>query len=147
MPGRIGEIVRIVAYEVVRLVEIDRLGVLRPVVNGSVNAEHGILAGCQREIIPVAGELPQCLDYRHEIPENHLAGIRVRDDPRVVGNRIVRVQCPEAERVQILGLRTVVVKYYVLVNLIVTLLGIFLAAAEVHFLYDNVPGDGADHLH
>ena len=64
MPGRIGEIVRIVAYEVVRLVEIDRLGVLRPVVNGSVKAEHGILAGCQREIIPVAGELPQCLDYR-----------------------------------------------------------------------------------
>ena len=125
MKYSVREICRVIAYEVVRLVEIDRKRVLSGMVDRTSKTYYRILSRLKREIISVTWELPYGLDKRNEID---LA-------PRVGACRVVWRKRTEAKTIEILDLEVVVMQDEVLVRLIVALFRKLLATSAVEFLY------------
>ena len=93
------------------------------------HGDHRVLPRPEREIAPLARELPYRLDYRDE------SGIRAPDRG---GIGVIGIERTEAQAVEIHRIRGVVVQYEVRVGLVGSLLGILHAASAVDFLYDYV---------
>ena len=103
MVAGVGEVFDVVADEIPRLVEVDGQRILSGMVNGSEDADNGILAGLERECLPVALYLPYGLDDRDEIRE-YRSPVIVSGYPNVRPCGIVRVGYTYSQAVQILHL-------------------------------------------
>ena len=71
------EICQVIADEIVRLVQIYRERILKTMVNGTSETDHGILARLERKIITVTRELPYCLYNRKEVREYAFSSGRI----------------------------------------------------------------------
>ena len=136
MVGRVPEVCHVIAYKVVRSVEIDRKRILLRVVYSASDAYYSVFTRLKREVITVSRELPYCLDYWYIIREDVLSCRRILGYEVVGSCRIIRRESSEAETIQILHLIVVVVKDEILVCLIIALLRKLLAAAAIEFLDD-----------
>ena len=143
MVSRVGIVRIVVADETIRTVQIDRQRILQRMVYRPVDAHYGLAAGFERIIRTAARKTPHALHQRHVIPERFLPGLGIGNQPDVRSVRIVRIDRSETDIVEVGDLFGIVVQDHVLIALISTFQRIFLTAAAVDLLDDDLTGFGS----
>ena len=95
MVQRIREINIVIAYKVPGFVQVDRLRVLRCMVNCPIDGNHCIFSRLKRESLAGTAKLPDALNDGSKIPEDGCSGYFILRYPDIGSLGIVRIKRSE----------------------------------------------------